>query len=86
MENTMMMNRKELSLNDLENVHGGWDWDKIAAGCFGGGTIAAAAASMTIICISNPVGWIAGAAFLGATAAGAVAGGGIGALVGELTD
>ena len=78
MKNTMEM--KELNLNEMETVNGGINWDRVTGAAWGGGSIAAAIASVTIAAMSGPIGWgVAAAALGGAAVAGAVTGGGIAA-------
>ena len=76
------MVKKELSLDEMEMVNGGINWDRVAGISWGCGTFAAAIASVTVVAISGPIGWgIAAAAVGGAAVAGAAVGGGITAAV-----
>ena len=83
----MNTNAMELTLNEMEMVNGGFDWNKCGIWSLFGGTAAAGLATLgTIAVVSNPAGWVLGAVFAGSAIAGAVAGGGIDAIVQAVTD
>lgn len=77
---TKDMSIKELNLNELENVHGGIDWDKVCGFGWLGGSVGFAAAGLGLIC-AGPIGWGALGLLGAGAAAGAVVGGGVTAAV-----
>ena len=67
------LNRNELSMEDMDLVNGGVNWNKILTAVTGGG-IMGAVAGTTIGLITGPVGWCAlGGAVITAAAAGGAA-------------
>ena len=77
MMNTMKrMNKTELTLDELEMVNGGVDWDKACGFGWFGGSVGMAAASIGLMCC-GPIGWGALDIMAGGAAVGAAVGGGI---------
>ena len=74
------MAMKELNLDELETVNGGIDWDLVSGIGWTSGGFFAAITSITICCISGPIGWSALAGVGAAGVLGAVTGGGITAM------
>ena len=83
----MNTNMKELNLNEMETVNGGFDWDTFGFSTLLGGSTGAGLAFLgTLFVVSNPAGWVTGAVLAGGAIAGAVAGGGIEAICQAVTD
>lgn len=69
------MNMKELNLEDMESVNGGWSWLSFGGGLFTGGTLGGMTAGIVAMAVSGPVGWaVLGGAAVGAAVLGTVAG------------
>ena len=64
-------NTMELNLDEMSMVNGGWNWDRFSAGSFFGGVVACGAA---------------GAAVIGATAAGTGLGAGVSSIINLVED
>ena len=77
----------KLNLDEMDMVNGGWNWDRFSAGSFFGGVVACGAACLAIASMATPVGWVAaGAAVVGATAAGTGLGAGISSIINVVED
>ena len=77
---TKDMNMMELSMDDMEQVIGGVNWDRVCGFGWLGGSVGMAAATIGLLC-SGPIGWGALGVMAGAGAVGAAVGGGITAAV-----
>jgi hypothetical protein len=75
---------KELTLDQMDMVNGGIDWDWVLRGGWAGGTAGLAVAGVVVAACTGPVGWAALAGVAGATVVGAAAGAGIGAGASEI--
>ena len=83
----MNTNIKELNLEEMEQVNGGFNWLNVEKGSFLGGVLATGVACLAITGMAvTPAGWVAAAAIAGAAVAGAGTGGGIGAIVSAFED
>jgi len=83
MDNNMM----ELNLNEMEMVNGGINWGRVFGVGWTTAMVGAAAATLTILAASTPVGWVAtGAALAGSMAVGGTIGGGITAAIEAIVD
>jgi hypothetical protein len=82
----MDTNMKELNLNEMEMVNGGFNWDIVTRGGFAGfalGTVAAGA----IVLFCPPAGAVAlTAAFVGTLVGSTAAGTGVGAAIAAIID
>lgn len=76
----MDTNKIELSMDDMELVNGGLDWDlkKTIGGSILGGGVGLVAGACVAVALSGPVGWcLAGGTLAGAAVVGAVRGSGL---------
>lgn len=70
-----MNNRKELSMEELEMVNGGWDWEMFGLGSFVGAGTGGCVCGVLALAASGPVGWATlGGAAVGAAALGTYSG------------
>ena len=73
----MENNMKELNLNEMEMVNGGWDWSDFGLGAVTGGGLGFIIGGGAAVLATGPVGWAIAGAVVGAAALGAAAGAGV---------
>ena len=71
----------------MEMINGGLNWGKIFGVGWTSAMVGVGVATLTIVSMSTPIGWVAASAIVaGSAVAGGVVGGGITAAVQALTD